>query len=86
MSCSVALPRIRPKPEYHEIRRWDRADWSAVCLDMPLADWEPMLRAVDVDAKLDEFMVIGYLGRRHRPTLPHSSDEIGASGLSMAPR
>ena len=58
VSCSVVLPRIRLKPEYREIRRWDRADWSAICLDMLLADWEPMLRAVDVDAKLDGFMLI----------------------------
>ena len=56
--CSVALPRIRLKPEYREPRRWDRADWSAICLDMLLAVWEPMLPAGNVDDKLDELMLI----------------------------
>ena len=57
VTCSVALPRIRLKPEC-EIRRWDQADWSAICLDMLLADWEPMIATGNVNDKLDEFMLI----------------------------
>ena len=83
MSCSVVLPRIlHLKPEYREIRRFDRADWSATCLDM-LTDWEPMLQSVDFDAKLDEFMLIwdAVMGRHCRR---HSA--VHGSGITPSSR
>ena len=54
--CSVPLPKIRPTPVFREIRRWERADWDSICLDLLLADWKPMYEAPDVDGKLCEFM------------------------------
>ena len=54
--CSVPLPKIRTKPVVRETRRWERADWDRICLDLLLADWTPMFEAPDVDGKLSEFM------------------------------
>ena len=54
--CSVPLPKIRTAPVIREIRRWERADWDSICLDLLLTDWTPMFEAPDVDGKLSEFM------------------------------
>ncbi|KAF0305593.1 hypothetical protein FJT64_022786 [Amphibalanus amphitrite] len=86
VTCSIALPKIRLKPEYREIRRWDRADWSAICLDMLQADWEPMFQAVGVDAKLDEFMTIwDAVMDCHCPTVRTRSAPLGCPWLKENP-
>ena len=53
---------------------------------MLLADWEPMLQAVDVDAKLDEFMLIWDADMdRHCPTVRTKSAPLGCPWLRDNP-
>ena len=82
VTCAINLPKIRLKPEYRETRRWDRADWSAICLDLLLADWEPMHHAVGTDSKLKEFMVIwDAIMDRHCPMTRTRTAQLGCPWL-----
>ena len=86
VTCSAALPKVRRKPEYRETRRWDRADWSAICLDFLLADWEPVFGAIDVDTKLDEFMLVwDAVIDRHCPKVRTRSAPLGCPWLRENP-
>ena len=55
-------------------------------MELLLADWEPMLRAVDVDSKLDEFMIVwDTVMNRHCPVVRTRSARLSCPWLRENP-
>ena len=53
---NVPAGRSRKRPTERLSRNWRTADWSAICLDLLTADWEPMQAGGDVNDMVANFM------------------------------
>ena len=55
---TARLPRVRRPARWRVLRNWRRADWSAICLELLLADWTQVDEADDVNSCVEHFMAI----------------------------
>ena len=55
---SARLGRVRVPAQWRVARRWNRADWDAICLSFLEADWSGVDGATDANECLRQFMAV----------------------------